>query len=92
MARKTLAHISDLHLGRSRETTDRAAALCRTLVDADIDHVVVTGDVTNGGRREELALFARVFAPLMAAGRLTPDSEIGISENAWRKGGAPSGG
>lgn len=28
----------------------------------------------------------------MAAGRLTPDSEIGISENAWRKGGAPSGG
>lgn len=28
----------------------------------------------------------------LAAGRLTLDSEIGISENAWRKGGAPSGG
>ncbi|WP_449375928.1 serine hydrolase, partial [Bosea thiooxidans] len=28
----------------------------------------------------------------MAAGRLTPDSEIGISEDAGRKGGAPSGG
>ncbi|BCB19875.1 D-alanyl-D-alanine carboxypeptidase family protein [Bosea sp. ANAM02] len=26
------------------------------------------------------------------AGRLTLDSEIGISENAWRKGGGPSGG
>ncbi|CAH1648036.1 D-alanyl-D-alanine carboxypeptidase [Hyphomicrobiales bacterium] len=26
------------------------------------------------------------------AGRLSLDSEIGISENAWRKGGAPSGG
>jgi len=28
----------------------------------------------------------------IGAGRLTLDSEIGISENAWRKGGAPSGG
>lgn len=28
----------------------------------------------------------------IAQGRLTLDSEIGISENAWRKGGAPSGG
>jgi D-alanyl-D-alanine carboxypeptidase (penicillin-binding protein 5/6) len=28
----------------------------------------------------------------IAAGRLSLDSEIGISENAWRKGGAPSGG
>ncbi|MCU4180039.1 D-alanyl-D-alanine carboxypeptidase family protein [Bosea sp. BH3] len=28
----------------------------------------------------------------IAAGRLTLDSEISISENAWRKGGAPSGG
>ncbi|MFJ5369207.1 D-alanyl-D-alanine carboxypeptidase family protein [Bosea sp. CER48] len=28
----------------------------------------------------------------IGAGRLSLDSEIGISENAWRKGGAPSGG
>jgi D-alanyl-D-alanine carboxypeptidase (penicillin-binding protein 5/6) len=28
----------------------------------------------------------------LASGRLMLDSEIGISENAWRKGGAPSGG
>ncbi|WP_349237329.1 serine hydrolase, partial [Bosea sp. ASV33] len=28
----------------------------------------------------------------IAAGKLTLDSEIGISENAWRKGGGPSGG
>ena len=28
----------------------------------------------------------------ITAGRLTLDSEIGISENAWRKGGGPSGG
>ncbi|SDH02630.1 D-alanyl-D-alanine carboxypeptidase (penicillin-binding protein 5/6) [Bosea robiniae] len=28
----------------------------------------------------------------LSAGRLSLDSEIGISENAWRKGGAPSGG
>lgn len=28
----------------------------------------------------------------IGAGRLSLDSEVGISENAWRKGGAPSGG
>ncbi len=28
----------------------------------------------------------------MAAGRLSPDAEFVVSENAWRRGGAPSGG
>lgn len=41
-----------------------------------------------------MAKLATVLVALeeIAAGRLTLDSEIGISENAWRKGGAPSGG
>jgi 3',5'-cyclic AMP phosphodiesterase CpdA len=64
---QTLAHISDLHLGRS-EATDlevaRAVAALHT-----VDHVIVSGDVTHRGRRDELARFERLFAPLM--GRLT---------------------
>ncbi|MGX5733485.1 D-alanyl-D-alanine carboxypeptidase family protein [Bosea thiooxidans] len=41
-----------------------------------------------------MAKLATVLVALeeIAAGRLTLESEIGISENAWRKGGAPSGG
>src|SRR5262245_53280871 len=68
---RTLAHISDLHLGRSREDEARAGQLCRALVEIGADHVVVTGDVTHRGRRGELALFERAFAPLLAAGAMT---------------------
>jgi Icc protein len=69
-ARK-LAHVSDLHIGRSVESDARAQRLCRAMVDARIDHVVVTGDVTHRGRRRELARFEETFAPLRDSGRLT---------------------
>lgn len=69
-ARK-LAHISDLHIGRSVENDARAERLVRAMVDARIDHVVVTGDVTHRGRRRELARFEETFAPLRRTGRLT---------------------
>ena len=68
---KTLAHISDLHLGRSVADHERAIDLCRAFEDSAVDHVVVTGDVTHRGRRSELQLFQEVFAPLLAAGRMT---------------------
>ncbi|HEX3695956.1 MAG TPA: metallophosphoesterase [Polyangia bacterium] len=71
MRSQTLAHISDLHVGRSPDCDERAAQLCRTLVEADIDHVVVTGDVTHRGRARELAQFKQAFAPLLDAGRVT---------------------
>ncbi|MGL4810158.1 MAG: D-alanyl-D-alanine carboxypeptidase family protein [Beijerinckiaceae bacterium] len=35
---------------------------------------------------------ALVLFDEMAKGRVTPDTEFVVSENAWRKGGAPSGG
>jgi Icc protein len=68
---RRLAHLSDLHIGRSPENDDRAARLCRTLLEARIDHVVVTGDVTHRGRRRELEQFHQAFAPLRQSGRLT---------------------
>jgi 3',5'-cyclic AMP phosphodiesterase CpdA len=58
---KTLAHLSDLHLGRSLETDQAAARLRAALDDGGIDHVVITGDVTNRGRRDELARFQELF-------------------------------
>src|SRR5262245_24194623 len=68
---RVLAHLSDLHIGRSPETVDRARGLCRALLARDVDHVVVTGDVTHRGRRSELARFESLFAPFIARGRLT---------------------
>jgi Icc protein len=67
----TLAHLSDLHVGASQTTLERAREIVRALLIADVDHVVVTGDVTDGGRAEELAAFHRTFAPLLEQGRLT---------------------
>jgi Icc protein len=71
MPARTLAHLSDLHLGRSAETDQRAVRLCRALIEARVDHVVVTGDLTHRGRRRELDQFHQAFAPLARAGRLT---------------------
>ncbi|MGQ0507119.1 MAG: metallophosphoesterase family protein [Myxococcaceae bacterium] len=71
MAIKTLAHLSDLHLGLSPFHFRRARALCDTLLEQSVDHVVVTGDVTHKGREAELALFTDAFAPLLERGRVT---------------------
>jgi 3',5'-cyclic AMP phosphodiesterase CpdA len=70
MAIRTLAHLSDLHIGLPG--CDRAAAeLCQALTARAVDHVVVTGDITHRGKRSELERFRALFAPLYRAGRMT---------------------
>jgi Icc protein len=69
--RRTLAHISDLHIGRSAENDARAQQLCRALVDASVDHVVVTGDLTHRGRLSEWTRFRELFAPFLDTDRMT---------------------
>jgi len=66
-----LAHLSDLHIGAGRKTEARAIALSQLLMDTNVDHVVVTGDITNRGRRDELERFRRIFAPWISEGKLT---------------------
>jgi Icc protein len=66
---RTLAHLSDLHLGRSPASDAEVARAVDTL-DA-VDHVIVSGDVTDRGRAHEYARFEQLFGPLLAAGRLT---------------------
>jgi 3',5'-cyclic AMP phosphodiesterase CpdA len=61
---RTLAHLSDLHVGRDAVTDWEAARVCDALLAADVDDVLVTGDVTHRGRAAELATFERLFAPL----------------------------
>lgn len=61
MRTHTLAHLSDLHFGLSPGVERMAAALCQTLLAARVDHVVVSGDVTHRGRRDELERFEQDF-------------------------------
>jgi len=71
MAPKTLAHLSDLHLGSSREAETIVRRLSDSLLDAEVDHVVVTGDITHRGRRQDLTAFFEIFRPFHRTGRLT---------------------
>jgi 3',5'-cyclic AMP phosphodiesterase CpdA len=68
---RTLAHVSDLHIGKNAEADARARGLGQALVEAGVDHVLVTGDITHRGRLRELATFAEAFAPLARLHRLT---------------------
>jgi len=65
-----IAHVSDLHVGRSAETNSNAARLAELLEASDIDYVIATGDITHRGTWRELALFRLMFGSLAAAGRL----------------------
>jgi Icc protein len=69
--RLSLAHLSDLHIGAGRKAEERAIALSELLLATNVDHVVVTGDITNRGRRDELERFRRIFAPWISEGKLT---------------------
>jgi 3',5'-cyclic AMP phosphodiesterase CpdA len=67
---RSLAHVSDLHLGRDRATDAAARALGAALHEAAVDAVLVTGDLTHRGRVAELRAFEDAFAPLLERGRV----------------------
>jgi len=83
---RTLAHISDLHIGRDDATDHAARRIVEALLAARVDDVLLTGDVTHRGRREELARFERVFAPLLEQGRLlvVPGNHDRMGDDAAR--------
>jgi 3',5'-cyclic-AMP phosphodiesterase len=68
---QTIAHLSDLHFGTSQTMLEQAAQINRALLAAGVDHVVVTGDITEGGRRRELDLYCQTFSALLGQGRMT---------------------
>ncbi|BDG09968.1 metallophosphoesterase family protein [Anaeromyxobacter paludicola] len=67
---RALAHVSDLHIGRDEATDEAARQLCAALLAADLDAVLLTGDVTHRGRTAELRRFRELFRPLLATGRV----------------------
>ena len=71
MSTKSIAHISDLHIGCSAQHSVAAAELCQAILELDIDHVIVTGDITEHGKKTEFAEFKKIFHPLQSQGKLT---------------------
>lgn len=67
---RTLAHVSDLHVGHSSARDRITAELCHALLRSGVDTVVLTGDVTQRGRRSELEQFRSLWAPLLEVGRV----------------------
>lgn len=86
MAAKRLAHLSDLHIGFSPRTDRAAQAVCDHLLTSGVDHVVVTGDVTHGGRLAEMRRFSAIFHPLLMRGKMTviPGNHDCLREEAGR--------
>ncbi len=57
-------HLSDLHIGRSAQTHAVAAELFALVVDLGIEHVIVSGDLTDHGRASEMQLFWNLAQPV----------------------------
>jgi 3',5'-cyclic AMP phosphodiesterase CpdA len=57
-----IAHLSDLHFGRTDEL--QLTTLGAHLRAHDIDHVIVTGDLTQSGRKQEFSAARQWFADL----------------------------
>ncbi len=70
MRAKTLAHLSDLHIGLSYRNEQAARMICNALLENAIDDVVITGDITHRGRLSELRTFQAIFAPLFEARKI----------------------
>lgn len=85
----TVAHLSDLHIGRGAANDGAARRLVAALLAADVGKVLVSGDVTHRGRLEELAGFRRIFAPIQERLVVVPGNHdrLGDDAGAWLMAG-----
>jgi 3',5'-cyclic AMP phosphodiesterase CpdA len=81
---RSLAHLSDVHIGRSEDDASTLRSLVAALVEARVDHVVVTGDVTNRGRLDELAAFRRLTAPIADRMTVVPGNHDRLGDDVVR--------
>lgn len=81
---RTLAHLSDLHLGRGEADAWALRAMVAAAVRSGVDEVVVTGDVTEHGLLEELATFRRLTAPIEDRLTVVPGNHDRLGEDAGR--------
>jgi 3',5'-cyclic AMP phosphodiesterase CpdA len=85
MPTRTLAHLSDLHIGRDAATDLAAASICEALRAARVDDVLVTGDLTHRGRASEHARFNWLFAPLRDRLVVVPGNHDRLGDDVARR-------
>lgn len=66
-----LAHLSDLHLGKSDKHRVAVLALRDALLGNHVDHAIITGDITEHGLSSEFNLFKDIFAAFFETGRIS---------------------
>ena len=68
-----LAHISDLHFGRSNENDKRINSLIEAINDFGVDHLAITGDLTAWGSQDQYESVIKVLKnhDFFSAERLT---------------------
>jgi 3',5'-cyclic AMP phosphodiesterase CpdA len=81
---RTLAHLSDLHVGRDPGTDARVARIPEALARAGVDAILVSGDVTHRGRRSEVEAFERMFAPVRDRTVVVPGNHDRLGDDAGR--------
>lgn len=79
---KTIAHISDLHVGRGAANDAAVRALVAALVAEGVDRILVSGDVTHRGRLDELADFRRIVAPVEERLVVVPGNHDRLGQDA----------
>ncbi|MFH1620457.1 MAG: metallophosphoesterase [Patescibacteria group bacterium] len=67
---KTIAHISDLHIGRWSRGYKSTVLLQKALKKIEADLIVVTGDITENGRLAEYRIFNEIFSDFLDQGRV----------------------
>ena len=83
----TIAHISDLHFGAANEVA--VSALADALSSCDLDLTVITGDLTQAGRRKEFAEAQEFLASISSPVFVIPGNHDVPVRNLWGRFTAP---
>jgi len=81
---RTIAHLSDLHIGKDPENDRAAGQLALALEASGVDRVLVSGDLTHRGRVEELAAWRRLSAPLRDRLVVVPGNHDRLGDDVGR--------
>ena len=82
-----IAHLSDLHFGRT--DPEQVSRLTDWLEAGDIDHVIVTGDLTQEGRKREFEAAAAWMAGLAVPVIAIPGNHDAPVRNLYRRFKSP---
>ena len=72
MSHRSIAHLSDLHIGCTPQHSLVAVKICDQINNLNIDEVIVTGDITEHGQSSEYAEFKKIFSILKAKLTIVP--------------------